>query len=257
MTQGFCIGMTDYSNQSLEDIKEDIIKWISFVDDSLTKAQTLEKQISTPSVKQKISMNFFAEIYRFYRTCKTFNHDFNEVLDALNKSELNMKHIKLLDNISSVAGGDLQRLNIMFNNDTGWHEYGAPWYQTAEDIYSVIGDLLGTLIDSGNAAKRLEDYILPNSEPQMVNNGVIIGSIDNNVDNSVNIGSIDNRIDNSINIGDGNKIKNSRIGSFTNESENSKKESWWKKSWKYVIIPLAVAVVAGILVDIIVHKMGI
>ncbi len=257
MTQGFCIGMTDYSNQSIEDVKEDIIKWISFVDDSLTKVQTWEKQINIPSVKQKISMNFFSEIYRFYRTCKTFNRDFNEVLDALNKRKLYMKHIKLFENISSVASNDLQRLNIMFNNDTDWHEYGASWYQTAEDIYSEIGDLLGTLIDSGNAAKRLEDYIVPNSETQMVNNGVIIGSIDNNVDNSVNIGSIENRTDNSINIGDGNKIKNSRIGSFTNESEKSKKESWWKKSWKYVIIPLVVAVVAGVVVAIIVHKMGI
>lgn len=257
MAQGLGIGMTDYSNQSLEDIKEDIIKWIRFIDDSLTKVQILEKQINTPSVKGKISINFFSEIYRFYKTCKTFNNDFNEVLTALNKNKLYMKHIKLLYHISSVADDDLLRLSTMFNNDTGWHEYGASWYKTVEDIYCEMGDLLGTLIDSGNAAKRLKDYMGSTNKMQIVNKGVIISGIGNSVENRVNIGSIDNRIDNSTNIGNGNKIKNSNIGSFTIESEKSKKESWWKKSWKYVIIPLAVAIVAGIVVAIIVHEMGI
>lgn len=55
--------------------------------------------------------------------------------------------------------------------------------------------------------------------------------------------------DNSINIGNGNKIKNSTIGNYSNNSKDKDHtEKWYQKLMWQIIIPIIVTVVGGVII---------
>lgn len=245
MTQALIPGSTNYGEQTLSDIQKDIESWINYTKKVKNLFETTILQLSQSGYwYKKVPFSFKGFCQTVPTICDTFITDFNIILNDMYEDNITKRTIKLMQNIARVTSENEELSWRTYKEERQWKEYGEKEFCMAEELYNKGRDFFVALIDVGNAASRMEDYLTEEKKSIVVQG---------NVDNSTHVESVDN----SINIGNGNEIKNSKIGGSTIEIKESVKESWWKKSWKYVIIPLAVAIIAGIVVAIIVHKMGI
>lgn len=230
-----CIGATDYSDQSLSEMREDIVFWKNFSNEVHSKFDQALSSFSKNTNKswEKAPMNFKIWCNKIVKITKTFIEDLGYVLDCIDNNTINQRCISLLKNIGESTERYLQAFKESFDSEYQWKDYGEADYRIVEDLYCEGGDYFGTLWDSSNLASRLEDFMENKTE--------------------VNV-------DNSIHIGDNNDLRKAKIGSSSktkNESfanTDSKKESFFKKWWWCFVVPLAVAIIAGIVVAIVTGK---
>lgn len=226
MAQSLIAGLTNYDEQNILDIKEDITRWIEY---SIKLKDLFEKTIKELSEEgywaNNVSFEFRAFCQDVPRICNSFVADFNIVLKAIEADNITNREIKLLRKIYQVSCENEEYSWKSFKGEDTlgrWHQYGNPLFEKAEILYQDGRDFFVTLRDVSNAASRLEDYM---KEEKTV------------VDNSIHT-------DNSITIGDGNKIKKSIVGNGNTVESTDKKSSFWEKFG----LPLIITIIGGVAV---------
>jgi len=229
MAQGLIPGATNYSEQSIMDIKDDIKSWISYSREikcffEITIAELKEQDYWD----SKVGFNFQMFCYSVPKICDTFCSDFEIILDAINADRITTREINLMKNIYRVSVESEEYSWKSFKGkDDGyrWHDYENPLFKKAENMYSKGRDFFVTLRDVSNAVARMEDYM---KEEKTI------------IDNSVHT-------DNSITIGNGNEIKSSVIGNKNTTENPPEKSSFWSKFG----LPLLVTIIGGVAVAVI------
>ena len=211
MTQGFIAGCTNYQEQTLEDIREDIEWWIKYSKQTqIDFLETIDSLKAANYWRECVPLDFRIFCESIPNVCGTIINDLKIVLKDIDENQISSGTIKLMNNVCKIALTNEKRSWETYKNDSQWKHYGDQKFRKAETLYADGRDFFVTLIDVGNAAARMEDYMKP-----------------------------DKSIDNSIHIGDGNKIKKSIIG---HNNGNEKKEGTISKIiWKFVV-PIIVGV---------------
>lgn len=229
MAQGLIAGATNYSEQSIMDIKSDIESWIFY---SRKIKEFFEITISELKEQDywdgKVAFNFQMFCYSVPQICDTFCSDFEIILDAINADRITTREINLMKNIYRISVENEEYSWKSFKGkDDGyrWHDYGNPLFKKAEKMYSDGRDFFVTLKDVSNAVARMEDYM---KEEKTI------------IDNSVHT-------DNSVTIGNGNEIKSSVIGNKNTLENPPEKSSFWSKFG----LPLLVTIIGGVAVAVI------
>lgn len=240
MTQGIFAGCTNYSEQTLSDIRIDIESWINYTKEIKNLFETTILLLSQSGYwDKKVPFNFKAFCQTIPTICATFITDFNIILKDIHEDNITKRTIKLMQNIARVARENEEQSWRSFKEENHWKEYGEKEFCLAENLYSKGRDFFVNLFDVSNAVRRMEDYMTDGNR-EIVVHGSVDNSVHGNVDNSIHVENVDNRIS----IGDGNTINSSVIGN-DNKTNLQRKES--KLVWK-IIVPIIVSVVAGLAV---------
>lgn len=229
--QGFLAGMTDYSEQTMKNIREDICGWIEYTQRTKDNFENRQKQIDKSYWDNTVPFDFKVFCISFPAICDTLLSDFNIVLKESSDNSCSPKSVKIMKNISKVVRENMSHNKSTFKNreDGNWKSYNDENYRLTESLYCMAGDFLATLLDVSNAVCRMEDYMEEDSKS-------IISQTNNNFQTN---------IDSSIHIGDGNTIKNSTIGGKAEEKPSKAKKTISQIIWQIVVpICVGVAVVA-------------
>lgn len=160
MTRALIVGSTDYSSQSLEEIKTDLDAWVSSLSSSI---ETLE------SYKQLlIESNYWTSVYGPFRSLvektiylfRSYKNEIESIVVEMN-STIQDNHVKRLLRIGENG------LAINLKNGSLWHrqypdnlkDYNNDQFGIVESIYGEIGDMAGDLQDLCNVANKLGDFI--------------------------------------------------------------------------------------------------
>ncbi len=221
MAQGFMAGATSYDDQSLSDIKEDILRWIEYSKEIIQKFEVTIKEIEKEEFFKKVPFDYKCMISGVPQICRTNIEDFSRTLNAIENHRLTKEIVELFRKIGirALTNND-ENKRCYRSNDERWHDYDDLTFKKIEELYADFGDYTATLWDVTNAASRLMDYI-------DIPEGVTAMKIENN----------------SINIGDKNKIKNSKIGSKNTIEQKTEKESFPSKVFWQIFIPIVVGVI--------------
>lgn len=209
MAQGFIAGMTNYENQSLADISEDITRWITYSEKTKNDINELLSKLKDTAFYSHVPYDYKAMIHEMPQICQTNIDDFKRTLEAIQARALTQGNVDLFWKIGTraVENGNDNKKYYKSRDDGYWHDYGNPEFKMVEDIYAMFGDYCATLWDVTNAASRLKDYIdIPKEVTAMKyeNNSVNIGN--NNRINSSVIGSKNSaEIEQEIAVPEGNK----------------------------------------------------
>lgn len=226
MAQGLIVGCTDYSMQTKNDIAKDIERWIDYSTEIKQEYKTLIEEMSNNGYWNKtVPLEFRLFCRSTDQVIDTIISDLFIVKQAIDENRLTMREMQLLDNIGKCVHEMEQSCYKSFKN-TGmeWQEYGEVNFSMAEKLYSDGRDYFATLFDVENARKRLEDYIDKDSSNILI------------------------QMDNSVSIGNGNKIKKSAIGNRTmNEESKNKKENWFVKNLREIIVGVIIAIIGGLI----------
>lgn len=181
MAQGLFGGATSYEEQSLSDIKLDVLKWIGYTKQIQDEMNTRLQKAKESGFWSKVGYDFQMTIYSSMRFYETIIEDLNRVKTSIEHNTILDRDVILLRKIGknsinynindypkSYKGGDNER----------WHDYGNPEFRNVEDMYADGRDFFVTLQDAVNAASRLEDYV---NNQNVINNTMNIGG---NVENS-------------------------------------------------------------------------
>lgn len=224
MAQGIIAGGTDYSGQTIWEIKSDIENWMKYSQKIKNEFnQTISELKDNKYWETEVPFDFRSFGEGTIRICDTFYSDFQIVVKSIESDNVTKREIELMKNIYAVAVEyeDLSWRSFRLK-DGCWHDYGNPLFIKAERLYADGRDFYVTLKDVSNALCRMEDYVKDERITQIN--------------------------DNSINIGDNNDLRNVRINHEQNVNRESQpKESWLKKWWWTFVVPIAVAVIAGII----------
>ncbi|USK92867.1 hypothetical protein [Rossellomorea marisflavi] len=191
MAQGILGGMSNYGDQSMADIIEDINKWIFYANQ--VKGY-IEEGITTLKEKEywnKVPFNFQVTLISSVRCQKTFIEDLSFILKAIEKEQLTPREINLMKKIGIKAIEYNNEFGRTYKEEYDWKEYGNENFKIAENMYSQGRDFFVTLQDAGNVSVRLNDYI--NTVPSVVNNNItqtVTGS--GNLVTGINNGEINN-----------------------------------------------------------------
>lgn len=228
--QGFLAGMTDYSEQTMKNIREDICDWIEYTKRIKDDYENTQKLIDKNYWNNTVPFDFKLFCMSFPSICDTLLSDFNIVLKESSDNSCSPKSIKIMKNIYNVVVENKKHNNSTFKNreDGHWKSYNDENYKLTESLYCMAGDFLATLFDVSNAACRMEDYMEEDSK-------FIISQTNNNFLSN---------IDSSIHIGNGNTIKNSTIGGKAEETPSKAKKTISQIIWQ-IVVPICVGVMVA------------
>ena len=220
MAQGLFAGETDYRNQSLNDIRKDVDYWRQESQNLKEKfRETIDQLRERNYWDQTVPFDFRGFCNATIKTCDTIYYDFGRVLIAIDNDKITKREIVIMRNIAHVAGErQLQAATTFKTNEGHWQNYEDENFQKTEELYADGRDFFLTLLDAGNAAGRLEDYV--KEEPV--------------VDKSIHA-------ENSVVIGDGNRFANSDIN-VNKEMEDSKSIGKWlmETLWVSILVGLII-----------------
>lgn len=233
MAQCIIAGMTDYENQSLNDIIEDIECWIEYSENTQNSIIELLSKLKDTKFYHHIPYDYKAMIHEMPRICQTNADDLKRTLEVIQSHTLTKDNVELFWKVGSRANknGEDNKRYYKLSDDGYWHDYGNPEFKIVEDIYAMFGNYCATLLDVTNAASRLKDYIdIPRTVTTM------------------------NYENNSINIGNGNNLKknNFHIKNKTIDSADTRETATSKILWE-IIIPVFV----GVIIVLICYCLGI
>lgn len=223
MAQGLFAGATKYSEQTKQAIGEDIVCWIAA--SKKIKPMFIETilLLKNHDYWNNIPYNFQMFCENLPNVIKTIISDLELVHHNIEKDHIAQADINLLKNIFNIVTENEEFCWRSYKDasDGYWYEYGNKDFALVETLYKEGRDYLITLKDISNAAERLKDYMKEEKNVHIEQN-------------------------NCVNMGDHNRIKSINLenGSKNSKEKNKKKES--KFIW-FIVIPIATAVIAGIL----------
>lgn len=159
MAKGLFAGNTNYSNQSFDDVIDDLKKEKA---DTKEYLEIIEKYISTLKKNgywNKKVPNSFKAITSFslghYKSTIT---ELNDIIPDL-KNQVGKHHIKRLKNIAKVADEINGKIGIVWHQQYDYKDYGQKDFNIVENVYAETRDMAASLLDIENMALRLEDFI--------------------------------------------------------------------------------------------------
>lgn len=190
MAQSMIGGATDYHEQSINDIREDIIIWIEYT-------KRIKKLLSDGVEKSKsskfwniVDSDFKMTIITSIRFCLTVETDLNVIVKAIDRDAVSLREIKLLKNIGEKSIGYNNEYGLTYKAEKrNWHDYGNPDFEVVENMYAKGRDYFVTLQDALNASYRLEDYMQNGNTTNVNFNGTVsdsqiqIGTVNSNQSN--------------------------------------------------------------------------
>ncbi|MGX1194966.1 hypothetical protein [Metabacillus sp. SLBN-84] len=191
MAQGLFGGMSNYEDQSIGDIIDDINKWILYTEQT---KNYIEEGITTLKRKEywiKVPFNFQMTLISSVRCQKTFIEDLSIILKAIKRDQLTQREVNLMKKIGHNAIEYNTEYGKTYKEEYEWKDYGNENFKIAENMYAKGRDFFVTLQDASNVSVRLNDYI--NTLPSVVNNNItqsVTGS--GNVVAGINSGQINN-----------------------------------------------------------------
>lgn len=183
MSQGLFAGGTDYQNQSLDDIRKDIEKWVNY---SQSIENFFEEHIQ--SLKkigywiENVPFNFRVWCEKVIQICRTITSDFNLILIDIKDGCISLKTINLMNNIGKMSHENYNDFRKAYKEDSIWKDYGNNLFKEVEELYAKASDFFATLWDVNNASYRLKDYMSDITQQVNINIG------DNNIIKASNIG---------------------------------------------------------------------
>lgn len=230
MAQGLIAGGTDYSEQTILDIKSDIEYWMKYSQEIKNEfTQTITELKQNNYWETKVPYDFRAFCLSVGKICDTIYSDFQVVKTAIENDMITKREVTLMRHIFElVCKCEDEDIHTFKNVDQDgyWYEYGHPMFTKVEDLYGDCGDFFATLKDVSNAAYRMEDYVKEEIVSQT------------SINNSLNIQTGDNA-----------DFRKASISAGQKESDGKQlsKDSFIKKFWWAFIVPVAAAVIAGII----------
>jgi len=161
MAKGIHAGMTDYSHQTLGDIRDDINNEIKNLKSDIEYLETnIQNLISNNYWDTNVPNNFKGQIAYCLRAYKTAIKEFNEILKEI-EVKVEQHHVNRLKRIAQTANEINVAIGKLWHQDynENFKDYGNPNFTKIEYIYSTTRDVAINLLDFNNAAYRLEDYI--------------------------------------------------------------------------------------------------
>jgi hypothetical protein len=164
MTQGLFAGMTDYSNQSFQDILEDLDKFLQMSEETvnfiLTKVESIKEYWD-----RRVDYDFSGTIghaLKFYQTVVT------EIKEIANEIQVNVRndHHKRLKKLGEKAIEVNHKLGEVWHSDTKYRYFGETGFSVVETIYNEARDTAASLMDISNLASRLEDFVGKTGSPK-------------------------------------------------------------------------------------------
>lgn len=196
LSQGLFGGATNYEDQSIADINEDIISWLQYTEET---KKHLEGGISALKIERywsNIPFNFQAILQASIRCQNTNISDFNLILKAISKDRVSRREVELMYKIGKNATEYNVEFGQTFKEESDWKEYGNANFKLVEELYAEGRDYFVTLQDASNVSARLMDYI--NTVPPVVNQDITqTVNGDGNIIAGANNGSISKTENNS------------------------------------------------------------
>ena len=146
MSQGLFAGFTKYSEQSISDIKEDIIRWIDYSERIKKEFQSTIDNLIEAGYWDYVPYDYSSFCEEIPALCDTFLTDFNIVLSAISEDKITPREITLMENIHNVVHQKERELVSAYKGgDTHWHKYGD------NDFAQIIHQFLPPYFFSGSA----------------------------------------------------------------------------------------------------------
>ncbi|KFZ26604.1 MAG: hypothetical protein KQ78_01193 [Candidatus Izimaplasma bacterium HR2] len=158
MSQGMFAGATDYSHQSLEDIKEDIEKWIEYGEETNKLITNSIVKLKETNFWNSVPFDFQSTLGGTIKYTNTFKSDGLLILEAINNGQITNKEVTLLRNLGNQAIEYNDHYGKTYNSESRWKDYSNPDFRIAEKLYQNGRDYVISLMDAQNASFRLEDY---------------------------------------------------------------------------------------------------
>lgn len=171
MAKGLFGGMTDYSNQSILDIVEDIQSEIIQVTRFIESIELNVKRVKANGYWKKVPYNFRSIVSYSLTHYRTTKSELRSILREIN-FEIKEHHCKRLERISNVASEINVDIGRIWHQEYDEKEYGNPDFEIVENIYGDTRDMAVRLLDFSNISVRLTDYI---GKQKMKNNPWIAG----------------------------------------------------------------------------------
>ncbi len=170
MAQGFMAGATNYDDQSIEDIIENITDWISFTKET---KDFFEKNIEILRKNgywdETIPYDFQSTLVQSIRCFRTFIVDLEGVLLAIANKRITVKEVNLLKKIGTNSSDYSREYGRTYNGGERWKVYSNENFKIAEQLYANGRGYFENLKDAGNIYSRLNDYVDP-VQPILNNN---------------------------------------------------------------------------------------
>lgn len=171
MAQSIFGGGTSYEEQSLDDILEDIERWLEYTKKTKQRlSESLEKSKNN-GFWAKVDCDFQLTIYSSLSYFQTIINDLSLIKEAIIYERITNREVVLLKKIGEKSFEYNIEYGKTYKRNERWHDYGNPDFQVVEDMYAKGRDYFVTLQDAGNASSRLEDYM---QRGQIVHNSINI-----------------------------------------------------------------------------------
>ncbi|MER2126307.1 hypothetical protein [Solibacillus sp.] len=167
MAQGIMGGMTNYEDQSIRDILEDIKGWVSYTEEIKSLTETGIDILKNNGYWSNIPYNFRATLLSSIKCQNTFLNDLQLVINAIEQDRLSLREVNIIKRIGKNAIEYNTEYGKSYKEESRWKKYGNKDFQVAENLYAKGRDYFVTMQDASNISGRLPDYI--NTNPHSVN----------------------------------------------------------------------------------------
>lgn len=158
MARSFMAGMSDYSHQSLDDIKIDLHDWDTFIKDTLAKMNNCLDQLEPTEYWKQFDFDFKAVVYSVKKMFETAIHDISEVLEGIDQ-EIKDYHVRIIRNLGDQGAEFYRTFGKVWHSGDVRKEYGQRLFMLVENIYGNGRDMAADLIDLQNLSERLTDFV--------------------------------------------------------------------------------------------------
>lgn len=158
MTRSFMVGVTDYSHQSIDDIKEDLKTWVASLRDTLEKINSYLNQLGSTPYWAQFDYDFKTVVYSSKKLFETAILDICEVLEDIDY-EIKDYHGKLMRNLGDQGSEYYRDYGKVWHGGNVRKEYDKSLFKIVEEIYANGRGMAADLIDLQNLSERLNGFI--------------------------------------------------------------------------------------------------
>ena len=150
-------GTTDYGHQPLNEIRNDIGRWLALTTAAQTRINHLWNPLRGSKNDSEVSHNLSATIEKSLVFFRSATEDLQGALDGI-EGGLQEYHARLLRRIGEAAWDLEEQWGTSWNEHLRTPRFGYPSYPAIEEIYKEGRQACIDLLDCGNAAIRLRDF---------------------------------------------------------------------------------------------------
>lgn len=161
MAQGIFGGMTNYEDQSLEDILIDLRHWVDYTNEIKNFIEQGIKTLKESGYWNRVPFNFQMILSSSIKSQQTFLHDFKLIIDAIQNKHLSSREVELMKRIGMNAKDYNIQYGKAYKEDLDWKDYGNRDFKIVEKLYADGRDYFVTIQDASNIPTRLSDYFNP------------------------------------------------------------------------------------------------